>query len=78
MRKMSYNALAFFFVSDDLDHNTSFVYELQRKTCNYIKNKLPSVSKVVMVVLDNINNSRISSIYVTFLSQDVYCLSEYF
>ena len=46
MRKMSYNALAFFFVSDDLDHNTSFVYELQRKTCNYIKNKLPSVSKV--------------------------------
>ena len=34
------------FVSDDLDHDTSFAYELQRKTCNYIKNKLPSVSKV--------------------------------
>ena len=28
-----------------MDDDTSFVYELQRKTCNYIKDKLPSVGE---------------------------------
>ena len=34
------------FISDDLDHDTSFVHELQRQTSEYIKATLPTVETV--------------------------------
>ena len=32
------------FLSSDLEHDTSFVFELQRQTCEYIKKALPNVT----------------------------------
>ena len=32
--------------SDDLEHDTNFVYELLRLTCNYIKETMPQVRDI--------------------------------
>ena len=32
------------FLSSDVEHDTSFVFELQRQTCEYVKKALPNVT----------------------------------
>ena len=34
------------FISDDLEHNTNFVNELQRLTCQYIEKTIPKVKSI--------------------------------
>ena len=34
------------FISDDMEHDTAFVYETQKHVTNYIKDNLPLVSKI--------------------------------
>ena len=49
------------FLSDDLEHDTSFVYELQRQTATFIKEHLSKIRKMsilVMVVLTSTKTSR--------------------
>ena len=33
-------------ILDDLDHETSFVWQLQKLVCEYIKNELPHIDKL--------------------------------